>query len=132
MLTGGCHCGAIRYEIKGEPINHRLCHCVDCQRNSGAPIVGWLMVDDSRLKVTGEASIYASSADARRYFCIQCGTGLFYSNDILQPGHVDVQAATLDEPGEVPPEAHIQVAERIAWMKEVHQLPEYEHWASED
>ena len=128
MLTGGCHCGAIRYEVEGEPINHALCHCIDCQRNSGAPMVGWLMVDDTALRVTGEPSIYPSSEHARRYFCIQCGTGLFYSNDEMLPGRVDIQSATLDEPGTVPAQAHIQVAERIGWMKDVHELPEFERF----
>lgn len=132
MLTGGCHCGAIRYEIEGEPINHMLCHCVDCQRTTGAPMVGWIMVSDDRLTVRGEPSIYPSSEHARRYFCIQCGTSLFYSNDALMPGRVDVQSATLDEPDSLPPEAHVQVGERIAWMKDVHQLPEHERWATDD
>ncbi len=40
-LTGGCHCGAIRYEVEGEPLTHALCHCSDCRRHSGAPMVGW-------------------------------------------------------------------------------------------
>lgn len=132
MLTGGCHCGAIRYEIEGEPINHALCHCVDCQRNSGAPMVGWLMVEDTALDVTGEPVVYPSSEHALRYFCVQCGTGLFYSNAELLPGMVDVQSATLDEPGEAPPQAHIQVAERIGWMKEAHRLPEFEGFPPQD
>lgn len=132
MLTGGCHCGAIRYEIAGDPINHALCHCVDCQRNLGAPMVAWLMVEDQALKVTGEPAIYPSSEHARRYFCIQCGTGLFYSNDHMLPGMVDVQSATLDEPDTAPPQAHIQTAERIGWMKEAHRLPEFERFPPQD
>lgn len=132
MLTGGCHCGAIRYEIAGEPINHLLCHCTDCQRASGAPMVGWIMVSDEHLTVTGEPAIYASSESARRYFCIQCGTSLFYSNEGLMPGRVDIQSATLDEPDSLPPHAHVQVAERIGWMKDAHELPAHERWAKAD
>ena len=131
MLTGGCHCGAIRYEIEGDQINHMLCHCVDCQRTSGAPMVGWLMVKNEQLKVTGDPSIYPSSEHARRYFCIQCGTGLFYSNDDLIPGMVDIQSATLDEPDSVAPEAHVQVVDRIEWMKDAHTLREHAGWVAE-
>lgn len=126
MLTGGCHCGAIRYEISGDVMMHALCHCVDCRRSSGAPMVGWAMVPDAELMVTGEASIYASSEDARRHFCIQCGTGLFYSNAANLPGLVDIQTATLDDPNELPAQIHIQTAERIGWMAEAHRLPEFE------
>ena len=132
MATGGCHCGAIRYEISGEPINSLLCHCSDCQRASGAPMVGWIMVRDDQLRVTGEPSIYASSESARRYFCIQCGTSLFYSNTDIMPDRVDIQLATLDEPGEFPPQGHVQVADRIDWMKDAHGLPHHERWANGD
>ena len=132
MLTGGCHCGAIRYEIAGEPANHALCHCVDCRRASGAPMVGWLMVEDGQLSIEGEVATYASSENARRHFCIQCGTGLFYTNAAMLPGMVDVQSATLDDPGEVPAQAHIQVAERIGWMKDAHRLPEFEAYPPQE
>src|SRR5262245_23306339 len=51
-ITGGCHCGAVRYEIMGEPIVHALCHCTDCRRHAGAPMVGWTMYPQDALKVT--------------------------------------------------------------------------------
>ncbi|GAA4040182.1 GFA family protein [Parerythrobacter jejuensis] len=132
MLTGGCHCGAIRYEIKGEVINHSLCHCTDCRRATGAPMVGWAMTSDENLTITGEPSIYASSEHGRRYFCVQCGTGLFYSNAENLPGLVDTQTATLDEPEALPAQAHIQTADRIAWMKDVHTLPEFERFPPQE
>ncbi len=128
MLTGGCHCGAIRYEVSGEIINHALCHCVDCRRSSGVPMVGWIMVEDSNLSVAGDVSTYASSEHGRRHFCIQCGTGLFYSNDEMLPGLVDIQSGTLDEPDQCPAQAHIQTAERIGWMAQAHRLPEFERY----
>lgn len=132
MLSGGCHCGAIRYEIRGETINHALCHCVDCRRSSGAPMVGWAMMPHDILHVTGETSVYASSESGRRHFCIQCGTGLFYSNDEFLPGMVDVQTGTLDDPEELPAQAHIQTAERIGWMKNAHTLPEFERFPPQE
>ncbi|MDC0886935.1 GFA family protein [Altererythrobacter sp.] len=132
MLTGGCHCGAIRYEIKGDVMHHALCHCTDCRRSSGAPMVGWAMVNDDQLSFSGEPSIYASSETGRRYFCIQCGTGLFYANEQNLPGLVDIQTATLDEPDELPAQSHIQVADRIAWMAQAHRLPEFERFPPQE
>jgi hypothetical protein len=56
-LTGGCACGAVRYETDAEPFHRTLCHCVDCRRAAAAPQdhtwasqrVGWMRVDDMRV-----------------------------------------------------------------------------------
>ena len=59
-ITGGCHCGAIRYQVEGDMIVHALCHCTDCRRHAGAPMVGWAMYAEDAVKVTqGEPKIYA-------------------------------------------------------------------------
>ena len=127
MHEGGCHCGTVKYEILGDPINHSLCHCSDCRGNSGAPMVGWLMLTEDALNVTqGEPNIYESSEHGRRHFCGDCGTGLFYSNSDLIPGFVDVQSATLENPDVLEPENHIQTMDRISWMLDAHKLPEFE------
>ena len=128
-ITGGCHCGAIRYQVEGNAKTHALCHCVDCRRHSGAPMVGWTMYRQSEVKVTkGTPKIYKSSPDGRRHFCPDCGTGLFYINDVMLPGIIDIQSATYDDPNAIPARAHIQVADRIGWMKHAHELPEFERF----
>ena len=59
-VTGGCHCGAIRYQAEGEVLTHALCHCTDCRRHAGAPMVGWTMYALDAVKVTrGEPKVYA-------------------------------------------------------------------------
>jgi hypothetical protein len=128
-ITGGCHCGAIRYQAEGEALNHALCHCTDCRRHAGAPMVGWTMYPRERVVVTkGTPKVYASSQAGRRYFCADCGTGLFFSNDVVLPGLLDIQSATYDDPDTVPAQAHIQVADRIGWMQRAHELPEFERY----
>ena len=129
MITGGCHCGAIRYEVEGQPLTHALCHCTDCRRHAGAPMVAWTMYPKDAVRVTrGTPKIYHSSAQGRRHFCPDCGTGLFYVNDTVLPGIIDVQSATYDDPDAVPARAHIQVAERIKWMVQAHELPAFERY----
>jgi len=126
VLAGGCHCGAIRYEVEGDPLTHALCHCSDCRRHAGAPMVAWTMYPEDSLKLTqGVPKVYQSSQHGRRHFCGNCGTGLFYYNEEMLPGIVDIQSATYDAPGAVPARAHIQVAERIQWMESAHELPQY-------
>jgi hypothetical protein len=80
-LAGQCHRGAIRYEIEGENLTHGLCHCRDCRRHSGAPMVSWAMFPADAVKTErGQPKIYKSSEHGRRHFCAECGTGLFYTS----------------------------------------------------
>lgn len=130
MLKGQCHCGAIRYEMPAEVLHHALCHCADCRRHAGAPLVAWAMVPAEQLTVTGQPKVYHSSTHGRRHFCEACGTGLFYVNEALLPGMIDIQTGTLDDPNALPAQAHIQVAERIDWMKTAHELPVFERYPS--
>lgn len=126
--SGRCHCGAIRYSMPTAVAHHALCHCGDCRRHSGAPMVGWALVRQEELDVSGTPKIYASSDMGRRHFCGDCGTGLFYTNEAIFPGQIDVQTATLDDPDLIPAQAHIQTAERIGWMEKAHELPAFERY----
>ena len=129
-ITGGCHCGAVRYEADGEAITHALCHCTDCRRSAGAPMVGWTMYRLDAVKATrGTPKVYESSKQGRRHFCPDCGTGLFYTNAEMIPGIINIQSATYDDPDAVPARIHVQVAERIGWMERAHELPAFERYS---
>jgi hypothetical protein len=127
--TGGCHCGAVRYEASGEPEHVALCHCSDCRKSAGAPMVAWAaFAEDEFSLLQGELTTYNSSGTALRSFCRTCGTGIAYRNAEYLPGIVDIQSATLDNPDALPAGAHIQVAERLEWMAEAHSLPEFQRY----
>lgn len=128
MPGGGCHCGAIRYEMTAEVAHHALCHCTDCRKASGAPAVAWAMAAADQVTITGEPLTYASSEHGRRLFCGACGTSLFYTNEVIFPGMIDVQSATLDDPDSIPLQAQIQTAERIGWMEHLEDLPAFERY----
>lgn len=133
MLEGGCHCGAIRYWVRGEPVHAALCHCNDCHRHAGAPMVSWTLFGNDDFAITkGEVKVYASSEHGRRHFCGDCGTGLFYTSEAVFPGQTDVQSATLDDPGALPPQGQIQTAERIAWMTDLDKLPQFARFPGQD
>ena len=127
--TGQCHCGAIRYEVSGDPRSVALCHCSDCRRAAGAPVMAWAEFAEGQLMLTrGTPKVRNSSGAAMRSFCADCGTGLFYRNADLLPGIVEVQLMTLDDADAFPPTANIQTAERIGWMASVHELPSFERF----
>jgi hypothetical protein len=125
MLEGRCHCGAISYQVSGEPAYSALCHCGDCRRHAGAPMVGWAAFPKGAVAVSGEPALYRSSEHGRRHFCGACGTGLFYVNEKVLPGLLDIQTGTLDDPGAMPPRIHVQAAERLDWMDDVENLPKF-------
>jgi hypothetical protein len=129
ILTGGCHCGEVRYVLTGEAKTHALCHCSDCRKSAGAPYVAWAMFNEDQVTITkGQTKTYASSLHVRREFCAACGTGLLYKNAPILPHIIDVQTGTLDEPDLLPALCHIQTAERVSWVKEAHKLPEFERY----
>lgn len=128
-FTGGCHCGAVRYELSGPPNDVALCHCVDCRRNAGAPVMAWAGYGEDKLTITkGDPKTFRMSPVSHRSFCADCGTGLFYRNSDMLPGAVEVQSATLDDPEAAAPSLQIQVAERLSWMKTAHEIPEIDRF----
>ena len=127
--TGRCLCGAVRYQITGQPKVVALCHCSDCRRSAGAPVVAWAMFPEAALSVThGQPKTINSSGAAMRSFCADCGSGLFYRNAKMMPGVVDVQSLTLDDPESLPPTMQIQTAERLGWMAHAHELRAFERF----
>ena len=128
MPRGQCHCGAVHYEMPAETQHKAVCHCYDCRRHSGAPLVAWGLVAKDELSVTGETREYASSEHGRRHFCPRCGTALFYTNDQVFPGLIDVQIATLDDPDAIEPDMQVQTADRIRWIDRLGEMTAFERY----
>jgi hypothetical protein len=130
-LKGGCQCGAVRYQVNGTPQHVALCHCNDCRKSAGAPMVAWAAFAEGEFTLLqGDLTTFNSSGSAMRSFCGTCGTGIAYRNAEFLPGIVDIQTLTLDDPNALPAGSHIQVAERIGWMAEAHSLPEFQRFPS--
>jgi hypothetical protein len=117
--SGGCLCGAVRYDSAGEPLYSLLCHCRDCQHQSGSAYVAAMRVPAAGFRVTlGEPRLYVSASDAgnevTRAFCPQCGCPLFIRVS-ARPDIVGLRVGSLDEPGEFRPEADIFVKSAQPW-----------------
>ena len=79
LHAGGCICGAVRYEIAGEPHVTYACHCTDCRRQSGSAFGLTTVIAADQLKITrGELKTHSRVAESgrtmTRYFCPECGT----------------------------------------------------------
>ncbi len=92
-------------------------------------MVGWIAFRADQVRLTsGDTAHYASSPGVARHFCIQCGTGLFYFNEAVLPGLVDIQSATLDEAQAWAPGAQIQVAEQLPWVPDLAEIPAFDRY----
>jgi hypothetical protein len=128
MAKGQCHCGAIRYSIDSELKHSSVCHCIDCRRTTGALTTGWLGYPSEGLTVEGKTQVYNSSEGVERHFCPGCGTSLFYFNEAMMPGVVDVMTTTLDDPENYPPQLHVQMGDALPWEATLDELPRFERF----
>jgi hypothetical protein len=133
-VTGGCMCGAVRYEASGEPISVIYCHCESCRKHSGAPVVALAGYkrDDVRFS-EGTRAIYESSPGVERGFCARCGTTLTWEGDGEELGPlVEIHIGTSDDPSRLPPQLHVHHAERIPWFETADSLPRYREWEDDE
>jgi hypothetical protein len=122
-LTGGCHCGKLRYEITAAPILTYTCHCTDCQRITGTAFSLAIIVSESSFRLTaGEPRPVERVADSGRVnirlLCPDCGCWI---SGIGRPGTDGVlvrrvRAGTLDEPSWVRPTAHFFTRSKQPWV----------------
>ncbi len=127
FFTGGCACGAIRYECSAEPVFSFNCHCLECQRVGGSAFTSLMIVPkaDFRL-VKGEPKYYASPADSgfflQRGFCPECGSPVVATED-HRPLLVLVHAGSMDDPSRFEPAADIFAPRAQPWDRMDPELP---------
>ena len=125
MLTGGCLCGAVRYEIHGKigPVIH--CHCVTCQKAQGGALVTNAPVRTKYFRLVRGAdsvSAFESSPGKKRFFCRQCGSPLWSRRDSA-PDVIRIRLGLLDSDADRRPLAHIWVGEKAPWYEITDDLP---------
>ena len=117
-FTGGCMCGAVRYECSAEPIMSFNCHCRDCQRATGGAYVPALIVRRDAVTVTGELRYYNVHGDSgqilSRGFCSTCGSRIFGKPD-FKPELMAIMAGSLDDPTHHKPTMDIYTASAQTW-----------------
>jgi hypothetical protein len=126
--SGGCHCGAVRYEARGEAINVRACHCASCRKAAGGPFHVRAIFPIGAVSRHGLTERYRSSARLLRLFCPVCSTYLF-GEPIDRPGYMSINVDSLDDPSALAPEMHIWVESKIAWVMLDDGLPQHEQGA---
>jgi hypothetical protein len=121
-LTGGCQCGAVRYEWVEPPEYASVCYCRMCQKASGQPFMAFTGGKREHLRFThGEPSVFKSSSFATRGFCSACGTPLTYR--IIESGNISVTICSLDDPEAMRPTSQDGIEGKVSWINMLLTLP---------
>lgn len=134
-FSGGCICGAIRYECSMAPLAMLNCHCRDCQQSSGAPFASGVVVTVKSLKVTGAPQTYSvrasSGALTTRSFCSNCGSPLFTTGEAM-PDFTSIRFSTFDDASGFVPALDIWTASAAPWVCLNEELPHFPQSPSTD
>ena len=126
--SGGCVCGAVRYEIEGDPVMSFQCQCRDCQRRSGGGHTSVMLFPAAAVRITGSVKHHVTTADSGRRmtrgFCPGCGSWL---TGTPNPDLLGVTVGTLDDPGGFSPQVVIFNSRAQPWDMldpALHRFPE--------
>jgi len=110
VVTGGCACGGVRYEVRGPLRDIIACHCEQCRRTSGH-FVAATACRRSAFSMPRSDTLkwFVAVPGFRRGFCSECGSSLFFEE--VGGERVSIAAGSLDKPQGLKIAAHIFVAE---------------------
>ena len=128
-FQGGCLCGAVRYECTAVPYTAFYCHCLDCQKNTGAPFSVDVIVPIEAVTISGDIKGYetktGSNDTVTRKFCGTCGSPIL-NQPHSYPNILALKVSSLDNPEWIKPAAHVWTISKQPWLELGDGLPEYE------
>jgi hypothetical protein len=111
IRRGGCACGRVRYEVRGEPYRVGICHCADCRKESGSAFTFYGDWRPDQFSSSGEVGTFNG-----RSFCPTCGSHTFN----LAPDQIEIRLGTLDDaPAELAPTWEGWTKRREPWLMPV-------------
>lgn len=122
-------CGRVRYTSNAEPAMTAVCHCIDCQKQSGSALSIVIAVASDAMKFNGDMTLFATEGKetgraVNRYFCATCGSPL-YSDPEVMPGVMFIKAGTLDDTSWLKPELNMWCETAQPWVTIDDTLPRF-------
>jgi hypothetical protein len=129
MITGGCLCGAVRYEIAAEPLVVRACWCTDCQKFAAGNATVNVVFPAEAVRIEGALKDFASTADSgnkmHRAFCPACGTPVTTGSE-ARPHLMGIRGGTLDDKEIAKPQMTIWTRSAPSWAVIDENIPRHE------
>lgn len=129
QFQGHCLCGKISFKIADQPHMTANCHCLSCQKLSGAGHAFHLMFSTDQVEIMGEAKGYQWTADSGNqittYFCPECGSSTHGVSSGF-PGMITIRAALLDQTNELSPKVSVFTKRLRDWDHLADDTPAFE------
>jgi hypothetical protein len=130
-FLGGCACGALRYQLLCEPMFVHCCHCTRCQRENGSAFAHHAMIEFTQMEVTsGTVEFVKVPTDSGNIHwiarCTTCRTALWNEHGSRKAAQRYLRVGTLDQPDFFPPQAHIYVRSKQAWLQLAPEIPAFD------
>ena len=127
-LGGSCLCGAVKFEVTGEPRRFYRCHCSRCRKVTGTGHAVNLFLQPASLRwLKGQEHVAEFKVpEAKRFansFCVTCGARL--PRQAVDSDVVMIPAGSLDDDAPLQPQADIFVGSRASWSCTSEQVPAY-------
>jgi hypothetical protein len=120
MSDARCSCGAITLSLPEPPKLVAVCHCIDCQRRTGAPFGVSAFYPADAVTVSGTAKEFtrgaASGGKVHNYFCPNCGSTVYWRVDNL-PAMIVVGVGAMEDPNYPPPVRSVFEQSKHAWVE---------------
>jgi hypothetical protein len=120
VVTGGCLCGAVRYQTHGKPLRTVVCYCKFCQRCTGSALGVWSTFTPEQVHLTGPLSTYEHRSDEsgrwiRLNFCAQCGASVTSTFE-KGPGEVAILGGTFDDTTWITVDRQVWTRSKQHWL----------------
>jgi hypothetical protein len=134
VITGGCECGKIRYEVTHKPLMMLNCHCHSCQKVSGGAYTPVVIVASQSFKVTQGAIKYHHTTTIngekhKRGFCADCGSRLTGAEIDEPRPFLGITASSLDDPTIFSPTMDLFVSHAQPWDRMDPKLAKHDTYA---
>ena len=117
-MAGGCLCGQVRYSANADPVYVLVCHCKNCQRQTGTAFSVLVGIPNSAMSIQGQLKTFHDTGDSglrlERNFCPECGSPIF-TDVAAMPGIAFIKAGTLDDTSWLDPKMHIYCDSKEQW-----------------
>jgi len=128
-MTGKCLCGKLSYSANAEPALVCVCHCKDCQRQSGTAFATLVIIPNETFRMHGESKTFTqpggSGQPVKRHFCPECGSAIAVDVAALS-NMVLITSGTLDDTSFVKPTRNIFCNNAQSWVpltRDTHNFP---------